>query len=563
MFCTGYSNMREAARPILGDDVTDQLATVWGLDDNMEVRTAGRHSGHPKLWFFAGGFQIARIASRQLSLLIKAIDEGLVDPAHQRRKEEERDWGVVMTTSSNAETTKGRRGYRTINPATGDVVREFADLDDVNAEAALQRAHAAFAEWRETSIARRVELFGRAAVLVEENRQRLASLTTEEMGKPLAESLAEVAAAVGMLRYYAANGEKLLADEPVDVPGFGRTITRREPIGVVLGIEPWNGPMYQAMRATTPNLMLGNTVLLKPAAISAGSTLVFDELFAKAGFPVGVYQTVLVSPDQASAYIADQRVRAVTLTGSERAGSIVGAQAGSHIKPVVLELGGSDPLIVLESADLTKAARCAASIRLMTGGQLCASPKRIIVTESIADEFTTAFLQFYTDQVVGDPFDPATTVGPLSTVAAAEFLQEQYEDAVDKGAKVLVPGGRIDGPGAYFQPAVLTGITREMRVYEEEAFGPIAMIYRVPDASAAVRLANDSPFGLAATVFGEDIEQVLCVARRLDVGTVGINKFLGAPVEIPFGGTKQSGVGRELGRSGMDPFANIKTYAIA
>jgi succinate-semialdehyde dehydrogenase/glutarate-semialdehyde dehydrogenase len=365
-----------------------------------------------------------------------------------------------------------------------------------------------------------------------------------------------------MFGYYAEHGERLLADEEVSVPGFTRAITRREPVGVVLGIEPWNGPLFQAMRATVPNLMLGNTVLLKPSELAAGSTEFFDHLFDDAGFPADVYQTALISAAHVSSYIADPRLRAITLTGSDRAGAAVGEQAGRHIKPIVLELGGSDPYIVLASADVDAAVATAAICRLLIGGQMCNSPKRIILEEAIADDFIEQFTAQFGAQKLGDGFDPETTLGPLSSLAAAELLQEQYQDALDKGATVLLPGGRVDGPGAFFRPAVLTDLTPAMRLYHEEAFGPVGMIYRVPDAAAAVALANDSKYGLAATVFGatDEAEQV---ARRLDTGSVGINSFLGGPVEIPFGGTKASGFGREFGSSGMDQFANIKTYGIA
>jgi succinate-semialdehyde dehydrogenase/glutarate-semialdehyde dehydrogenase len=289
----------------------------------------------------------------------------------------------------------------------------------------------------------------------------------------------------------------------------------------------------------------------------------FDQLFAEAGFPADVYQTALVSQAQVSAYIADPRVRAVTLTGSDRAGSAIGEQAGRNIKPVVLELGGSDAFVVLDSADVAKAAGTAVACRLMVGGQVCISPKRIILTEAVADAFIMRFTESFGNQKLGDPFDPETTVGPLSSQTAADLLQEQYQDALDKGATALVPGGRVDGPGAFFRPAAITGITPDMRVYSEEAFGPLAMIYRVPDADAAVALANSSQYGLGGTVFSEDLDEARRVAGQLDTGGVGINGFLGAPIQIPFGGTKRSGFGRELGRSGMDQFANIKTYGIA
>jgi succinate-semialdehyde dehydrogenase / glutarate-semialdehyde dehydrogenase len=454
------------------------------------------------------------------------------------------------------------RVYRTTNPATGEVVKEFGTATDEQAELLLARAHAAFQVWRAVPVAERVALFRRLAGLIEANRDELARLVTLEMGKPLAQSSMEVGLPVSMLRYYADHGEELLADEIVEVPGMSKAIVRREPVGVVLGIEPWNVPMYQMMRATAPNLMLGNTVLLKPAEISAGSTLFFDHLFTEAGFPEHVYQTALVSTDQVSDYIADPRLRAVTLTGSERAGAAVGEQASRHIKPVVLELGGSDAFVVLDSANAAMAAQFAVGTRLFLGGQSCISPKRLIVTENVADEFIKQFAAAFAAQVVGDPFDEATTVGPLSSPAGADLLQAQYQDALDKGAEVLVPGGRMDGPGAFFRPAVITGITPKMRVYSEEAFGPLAMIYRVPDADAAVELANDTVYGLGGTVFGEESE-ARKVAERIDTGMVGINTYLGVPVEIPFGGTKHSGVGRELGRSGMSQFANIKTYGIA
>jgi succinate-semialdehyde dehydrogenase/glutarate-semialdehyde dehydrogenase len=459
-------------------------------------------------------------------------------------------------------TDVSNRVYRTVNPATGEVVREYAALSDVEAEALLARAHAAFPGWRDTPVAQRASLFRRFIELYEKNVEEFARLATLEMGKPIGQSRMEAAIVAQMFGYYAEHGERLLADEQVSVPGFTRAITRREAVGVVLGIEPWNGPLFQAMRATVPNLMLGNTVLLKPSEIAAGSTEFFDHLFLEAGFPADVYQTALVSAAQVSTYIADPRLRAITLTGSDRAGAAVAEQAGRHIKPVVLELGGSDPYIVLASANIPAAVGTAAICRLLIGGQMCNSPKRIILEEAIAESFVEQFVAQFAAQKLGDGFDPETTVGPLSSNAAVELLQAQYQDALDKGARVLLPGGRLDGPGAFFRPAVLTGITPAMRLYHEEAFGPIGMIYVVPDAEAAIELANDTKYGLAATVFGAP-DEAEKVARRLDAGSVGINSFLGGPVEIPFGGTKASGFGREFGRSGMDQFANIKTYGIA
>ncbi|MFF8316498.1 aldehyde dehydrogenase family protein [Streptomyces bobili] len=466
-----------------------------------------------------------------------------------------------MTTNTVAAPSALK--YQTVNPATGKVEREFATATDTEAEALLARAHAAYQGWRRTSVSERVRLFRRFADLVEANADELARLTTLEMGKPFGQARHEAVLVSSIFRYFADHGPDLLADKEVTVPGVSKTVVRREAIGVVVGIEPWNAPLYQSMRATAPNLMLGNTVLVKPSEVSAGSTLFLDSLFQEAGFPADVYQTALVTREHVSSYIADDRVRAVTLTGSDRAGASIGEQAGRHIKPVVLELGGSDAFVVLDSADVDKAAATAAACRLAIGGQICVSPKRLIVTEAVAEKFTATFNAAFADQKIGDPFDPETTVGPLSSSTAADILQEQYQDAVDKGATVLVPGGRIDGPGAFFQPAVLTGITPEMRLYGEEAFGPLAMIYTVPDADAAVELANSSIYGLGGTVFAEDLDEARRVAGLLDTGAVGINTFLGAPIEISFGGTKRSGVGRELGPAGMDAFSNLKTYGIA
>ncbi|MFJ9390848.1 aldehyde dehydrogenase family protein [Nocardioides sp. NPDC101246] len=458
-------------------------------------------------------------------------------------------------------TSLRHRTYRTQNPATGELLREYPFVEDGELEERLAKAHSAYLAWRDVPVAEKVALFLKVADLIEAKLPELAHQTTLEMGKVLPHSLMEGAGAVEMFRYYAKYGEELLADEPIDVPNFSKVVLRREAVGVVLGIEPWNAPLYQAMRATAPNLMLGNTVMVKPAEICAGSTLMYDEIFLEAGFPEGCYQTLLASTDQCSTLIADDRVRAVTLTGSDRAGSAVGAQAGEHIKPVVLELGGSDAFVVLDSADIDLAAGTAAVCRLVLGGQACALPKRVIVTDSVADEFTEKYVAAFAAQVLGDPFDEASTIGPMSSQAAADLLQEQMDDAIAKGATVLLEGGKVDGPGSYFKPAVITGVTPQMRVFIEEPFGPLGMIFRVSDADAAVELANSSPYGLGGAVFGEQ-EEALRVAARLDTGGVGINAFLGSPTEVPFGGTKRSGVGRELGRSGMDQFANMKTYAI-
>ncbi|MCU1482997.1 MAG: aldehyde dehydrogenase-like protein yneI [Subtercola sp.] len=456
-----------------------------------------------------------------------------------------------------------RKSYKTTNPATGEVIHDYGSLTDDELEQKLAKAHETFLTWRDTPIEKRVELFRKVADLIDAKMPELSRQTTIEMGKPVSQAAMEGGIASEMFRYYADNGPELLKDEEVKISGASHTVVTREATGVILGIEPWNAPLYQPMRATAPNLFLGNTVVVKPAEICAGSTLMFDEIFLEAGFPEGAYQTVLIDRHQVSSLIQDDRVRGVTLTGSDAAGSIIGEQAGRAIKPVVLELGGSDAFVVLESADVAAAAGIAGFCRLIIGGQACALPKRVIVADSVADEFIEQYVAYFDSQVLGDGLDPATTLGPLSSASAVQILQEQYDDAVAKGATVLLPGGRVDDrAGFYFKPAVLTGITKEMRLGTEEAFGPLGIIYRFSTVDEAIEIANDTKYGLGGTVYGE-VNEARRVAGRLDTGGVGINCFLGSPVEIPFGGTKASGVGRELGRTGMDQFANIKTYAIA
>lgn len=467
----------------------------------------------------------------------------------------------MTSTVTPAATDVRTRKYRSVNPATGEVVEEFERLTDAEAEERLARAHRAFLSWKRTTVAERVTLFRRFVDVVQENSEELAKISTLEMGKPISQSRMEVGLVVDIFTYLADAAPTLLADVETSTSGMN-VITRREPLGVTLGIEPWNVPLYQAARAAAPNLMVGNTILLKPSEVTPGSTLLLERMFSEAGFPEDVFQTVFVSTDQVSTYIEDDRIRAVTLTGSDRAGSAVGEQASRNIKPVVLELGGSDAYIVLDNADVRKAAAAGCQARLFLGGQVCASPKRMIVTEAIADEYIAAFVEGFSAQVVGDPFDEGTTVGPLSSAAQADLLQAQYQDAIDKGATVLVEGGRVDGPGAYFTPAAITDITPEMRVYTEEAFGPLAMIYRVKDADEAVELANSSAYGLNGTVFSEDVDEAMAVASRLDTGAVGINGWMAAPAAVPFGGTKRSGVGRELGPVGMEAFSNIKSYGL-
>lgn len=450
--------------------------------------------------------------------------------------------------------------YRSVNPANDRLIEEHQTLSDSDAELALDRAHHAFKLWRNTPVTRRVQLYRQFSEALLIRKDEVAHRITSEMGKPIGQARAEVDLVLSIVDYYANNGERFLADTVIDVPGLEYTVTRREPVGVVLGIEPWNAPLYQAIRTAAPNLMLGNTVLIKPAQQCAGSTRLLDELFREAGFPADVFQTALITHSQVSRYIADDRVRAIGFTGSDYAGKMIGALAGENVKPVTLELGGSDAFLVLDSANAREAAAVASSCRLFISGQVCTSPKRLIVTEQSADVFVAGVVEAFAEQIVGDPTEPSTTVGPLSSVSAAKTVDELVRDAIQKGATVLVPGGLLNEGSAYFAPVVLTDLTPEMRVYHEEVFGPVALIFRVADLKEAVELANSTEYGLGASVFADDLTEAWDAASCLDTGMVGINTFMGGPVEIPFGGTKASGFGRELGPNGMDGFANTKTY---
>jgi succinate-semialdehyde dehydrogenase/glutarate-semialdehyde dehydrogenase len=457
----------------------------------------------------------------------------------------------------------GKNTYYSADPLTGKVQREYPELTAGDCERLLAGAHGAFNIWRAESTAARAAACARLADLVLRDKDLLARAATADVGKPLADSLAEVDVIANVLRYYADRGVAMLAETQLNVAGYSEVVVRREATGVTLGIEPWNVPYYQAIRTAAPNLMLGNAVLIKPAEQCAASTLMLDPLVVEAGFPEHVFQTALLSHDQVAQVIADPRVRAVGFTGSEKTGALIGALASRHIKPVTLELGGSDAFVVLDSADVAKAAAVAASCRLMIGGQVCTSPKRMIVTDKVADEFTGRLVGTFTRQVVGDPFDPGTTVGPLSSATVATRVQEQLQDAIDKGATVLVQGGQTEPGSAWFRPAALTDISPDMRVFTEEVFGPVAMVYRVPDMTAALELANSTRYGLGGTIFAQDLDEARAAAAGLDTGMIGINSYLGGPPEIPFGGTKASGIGRELGPDGMDAFANVKTYAFA
>jgi succinate-semialdehyde dehydrogenase / glutarate-semialdehyde dehydrogenase len=443
--------------------------------------------------------------------------------------------------------------YAVVDPATGDVVQEYPTATDEQMEQALAAAAKAHREWsRRSTVAERAALIKQVAKLHTERREELAKIIQREMGKPLDQSLGEVAFSAGIYEYYADNAEKFLADEPIDLlHGEGSALIRRSSVGVLIGIMPWNYPYYQVARFAGPNLTLGNTIILKHAPQCPESAAAMQQIFTDAGFPEGAYVNVYATNEQIAEAIADPRVQGVSLTGSERAGAAVAEIAGRNLKKVVLELGGSDPFIVLSSDDLDSTVESAVAGRLENTGQACNAAKRFIVAEDIYDEF----LDKFTKKVL----EKANNLAPLSSVAAAERLEEQVGRAVDNGATLVSKGQR---KGAFYPPGVLTNVSPDSPSYKEELFGPVATVYKASSEEQAVGLANDTPFGLGSYVFTTDKEQAKRVADRIEAGMVFINAVGAEGVELPFGGVKRSGFGRELGRFGIDEFVNKKLIRV-
>ncbi|WP_037577829.1 NAD-dependent succinate-semialdehyde dehydrogenase [Phaeacidiphilus oryzae] len=452
--------------------------------------------------------------------------------------------------------------YKTVNPATGETLKEFPEATAKEIEAALADSHAAFQSWRHSAVADRSAVLRRVGELYQERKDELARIISLEMGKPFRQAQGEIDIVTTIYRYYADEGPGFLADEELSVSGGGTAVVRTTPLGSLLGIMPWNYPYYQVARFAAPNLMLGNTILLKHAPSCPQAALAMERIFADAGLPAGCYINVFATNEQVADIIADPRNQGVSLTGSERAGSAVAEIAGRNLKKCVLELGGSDAFILLDTEDVAKAAKMAAAGRLGNAGQACNSPKRFMVQQDIYEDFVRELTAAVSAVQPGDPLDPKTRFGPLSSQAAADRLLEQLKDAIDKGATVHTGGGRVDGPGAYVQPTVLTGITPEMRAYTEELFGPAAVVYPVADEDEAVELANSSPYGLGGAVWSQDVEKAKSVADRLETGMVWINGLSGTQADLPFGGIKRSGIGRELGKYGMAEFVNKKLIRV-
>jgi len=451
--------------------------------------------------------------------------------------------------------------YAVVNPATGEKVKEYPELSDSELSEAIGKADSAFHEWSlQSTLAERVEMVKKVASFHIERREALAEIIVREMGKPVEQALGEIDFCADIYNYYADNAEKFLADEPIDLlAGDGTALIRRTPIGPLIGIMPWNFPYYQVARFAGPNLVLGNTILLKPAPQCPESAEALQGMYDDAGFPEGAYTTILATNDQIAEAIADPRVRGVSLTGSERAGAAVAEIAGRNLKKVVLELGGSDPFILLATDNLDEAIGAAADARLDNTGQSCNAAKRFIVADELYDQFVEGFAERMKEVQPGDPTSDETAIGPLSSEGAAERLQDQLDRAVEQGAKVVVGGERN---GNFFPTTVLTDVKPDNDAYREEFFGPVAQVYRASDEEEAVRLANDTPFGLGSYVFSNDPEQALRIADNLDTGMVFVNGVGADGAELPFGGVKRSGFGRELGRYGIEEFANKKLIRV-
>ena len=447
--------------------------------------------------------------------------------------------------------------YAVTNPSTGELEATYDTATDAEVADAITKAFAAYENWsRQTPATERARLIARVGELHQERIDDLAAIIVREMGKPIDQARGEVEFSAAIYQYYADNGPTLLEDEPINAETGGYAVIRKDPLGPLLGIMPWNFPYYQVARFAGPNIVAGNPILLKHAEQCPESALAIAQIFQDAGAPEGVYQNLFATHEQCSTMIADPRVRGVSLTGSERAGAIVAEQAGRHLKKVVLELGGSDPFIVLSTDDMDTTVQMAVAGRIANTGQACNASKRMIVLDKLYDEFLEKYTAAMTSQqIAADPMQAGADLGPLSSLKAAETLEQQVNQAVAEGAKLSSTGER---DGTRYPCGVLTGITPDMKAYGQEFFGPVAQVYRVHDVDEAIRVANDSPYGLGSYVISTDEEEALHVAGRLDTGMVFINEVGGESAELPFGGVKNSGSGRELGTLGIQEFLNKK-----
>jgi succinate-semialdehyde dehydrogenase/glutarate-semialdehyde dehydrogenase len=448
----------------------------------------------------------------------------------------------------------------TVNPASGETLKTFDALTDEELRDRLGRASTAFASYRLTSFDERAGWMNAAAELLDEDTDHLAQLMTTEMGKTLKAAKAEVTKCAAGCRYYAAHAAEFLADQPADAGAVKavEAYARYQPMGAVLAVMPWNFPLWQAMRFAAPALMAGNVGLLKHASNVPQTALYMEEMFRRAGFPADVFQTLLIDTKQVELVLSDERVVAATLTGSTPAGRAVASIGGQHLKKTVLELGGSDPFVVMPSADLAKSAEVAVTARVQNNGQSCIAAKRFLVHEDVAQEWTSSFVDRMRALVVGDPMDDATDIGPLATESGRSDLESLVADAVAKGAKVLCGGEAPAGPGWFYPPTVLTAVDESMDIWTEEAFGPVAVVRTFADIDEAVQLANDSQYGLGSNFWTDDTDEQARFIRDAEAGIVTINGMTTSYPELPFGGVKNSGYGRELSAQGIREFCNVK-----
>jgi len=456
----------------------------------------------------------------------------------------------------------GEMGIATINPATGETLRTFEPLTDVEIAAKLGQAQQAFEDYRGISIAQKAEWMNKAASILEAQRDRMASIMTLEMGKPIKGAIAEIDKCALVCRYYAENAAKFLADVPVSTDA-SQSFVRYQPLGIILAVMPWNFPFWQVFRFAAPGLMAGNVGILKHASNVPQCALAIEEIFQQAGFPVGVFQTLLVGADKVAGIVADERVKAATLTGSEAAGASLAAIAGKHLKKTVLELGGSDPFIVLESADLEVAVSTAVAARMLNNGQSCIAAKRFIVVDAIADEFQQRLVEKFQALKIGDPSNPEIDLGPLATPGILDDLDKLVQECVSKGAKVLTGGKALsDRPGNYYPPTILADFPPGTPADDQEFFGPVALLFRVANIDEAIKRANAIPFGLGASAWTTEKPECDRLINEIEAGAVFINSLVKSDPRLPFGGIKRSGYGRELGIQGIHEFVNIKTVWI-
>jgi succinate-semialdehyde dehydrogenase/glutarate-semialdehyde dehydrogenase len=452
--------------------------------------------------------------------------------------------------------------YQSINPADGKTLKSFEQISDKALEAALATAESTYESWRHKTYAERAKVISKASSLMAAHVDDFAKLATLEMGKRIDEARGEVKFSADILAYYAKNAERFLAPAKLH-PTIGEAHMQSSPIGVIFCVEPWNFPYYQLARVAGPHMMAGNTIVVKHAGCVPQCALAFEKLLLDAGAPVGAYTNLFISHEQSNTVIDDPRIKGVALTGSVAAGRVIAARAGQNIKPSSMELGGSDAFIVLDDADLEHTVKWAVWGRMYNAGQTCCAAKRFIVEEKIADKFIEKFQAALTALKPGDPMDAKTTLGPLSTESALQQLLKQVDGAVAKGAKVLMGGKRSDRPGAYMQPTILTDVKPDNPAFRDEFFGPVAMVFRVKDEDEAIKLANDSDFGLGGSVFTKDVKRGTRVAGLVETGMMFINNISWSDADLPFGGIKNTGYGRELGDMGIQEFVNQKLVRYA